>query len=148
MTYLDGVNTMEIIGGLPIYSPPLVRGRSSVRSRPAAPFFQRLSNGFGRDKHLECTSETPAAPADPCKIRGASPARDILDIAAGAEQLALTLKWAGKGLSDAWEHDIDPPRARVVALRTLQRAQADLTMLIADLDGLEIEPESRPAEIL
>lgn len=122
---------------------PLVRERSSVRSRPAAPIFQSVSNDFGRDKHRECTPETPEAPTETCKIRGAGAARDILDIASGATQLAITLKWAGKGLSDAWEHDIDPPRARLVALRTLQRAHEDLGALIADLDGLVVAAEAR-----
>ena len=109
----------------------LVRGRSSVRSRPAAPISQALSLAFGRDKDSAAPAEHPAARLEPCKIRGASPARDVLDVAAGAEHLALTLKWAGKGLSDAWEHDIDAPRARLVALRTLQRAHVDLGTLIA-----------------
>ena len=123
---------------------PLVRGRSTVQSCPAAPAFQGLSGEIGRDSVPLCPSATPECAADACNI-GAAPggtvyiaARDILDIAAGATQLAITLKWAGKGLADAWEHDIDPPRARLVALRTLQRAQADLVALIAELDGLEV----------
>lgn len=114
----------------------LVRGRPGVRNPAAAPTFQALSREIGRDRHSANTAEAPPALPDPCKIRGGTPVRDILDVAAGAAQLAVTLKWAGKGLADAWEHDIDPPRARVVALRTLQRAQADLVLLIADLEGL------------
>jgi hypothetical protein len=116
----------------------LVRGRSTVQSCPAAPSFQALSGELGRDRDSANTVETPKASPETCKIRGA--ARDILDVAAGAEQLAITLKWAGKGLSDAWEHDIDPPRAQLVALRTLQRAHADLGTLIADLEGLGVGP--------
>ena len=73
-------------------------------------------------------------------------ARDILDIATGTEHLALTLKWAGKGLADAWEHDIDPPRARLVALRTLRRAHADLATLIADLEGLGCDAPQQTAQ--
>lgn len=66
-------------------------------------------------------------------------ARDILDFGTAAQEIAITLRFAGKGLSDAWEHDIDTPRAQLIALKTLRLAHEDLGSLIAELDSFVAE---------
>ena len=107
MIYSIGTDTIEIIGVLLDYSTPLVRERSTVQSCPAAPIFQRLNNGFGRDKHPECTAETPVAPLETCKIRGA-PATEAA-ILRGSTKLALvTLQTAQRCLTNsAKQHLVD-----------------------------------------
>lgn len=50
----------------------LVRGRPSVRSRPAAPIFQALSGALGHHKVSESAAAPPLDTGEPCKIRGAS----------------------------------------------------------------------------
>ena len=60
-------------------------------------------------------------------------ARDLLDIAGEIGEIALTLKWVGRGLGNAYLEAADDATSRRTAWATLQQASADLALLIAEL---------------
>lgn len=73
------------------------------------------------------------APTSEARGLTARGTQDLLDIASGAQEIAITLRWAGRGLADAWEREEELERSRRVALGTLRQAQADLAALIGEL---------------
>lgn len=64
--------------------------------------------------------------------------RDLLDIATLIGEVEITLKFCVRGLTQAWERDIDQPGAKRVALATLRRVSLDIDQLVTELQELPL----------